>query len=123
CDVDLNNVRLLSSSISYSPIFNLSKYIQKLEARQIAPPERIGQFVESVRGQRISQIFFLPKGGKLTSDSFIFFDKINSCDNNSISRQDLNKRRLFTLSNYGFYLFLFKLSIHFSRIREAVDRG
>lgn len=122
CDIDLNNTRLHSSSICYSPIFNLNKYIQKLESKYSTSMERIKQFEESVRRQKISQIFFLPKVGKLTSDSFIFFDKINSCDTNSIKREALNKSRLFTLSNYGFYLFLFKLSIHFTRIREAVDR-
>jgi len=122
CDIDLNNFRLHFSSLCYSPMFDLGKYIQKLEARQIASPERIRQFAESVRRQKISQIFFLPKGGKMSSDAFIFFDKINSCDNDSILRQNLTQKRLFTLSNYGFYLFLFKLSIHFSRVREAVDR-
>ncbi len=122
CDIDISNVRLYSSSICYSPILNLDKYVQKLESKSSASVDRINQFKESVRKQRISQIFFLPKGGKLLSDSFVFFDKINNCDTNSIKRETLKERRLFTLSNYGFYLFLFKLSIHFTRIREEVDR-
>lgn len=123
CDIDLNNVRMYATSICHAPIFNLNKYIQRLEARKPASLQKIRQFVESIRKQRISQIFFLPEGGKLKFDSFIFFEKINSCDNESIPREELSKRRLFTLSNYGFYLFLFKLSIHFSRIREGLDRG
>lgn len=123
CDVDLNNVRVYSTSICYSPIFNLQKFITRLELKKIATPEKISQFVQSMKQQRISQIFYLPKGGKLASDSFIFFDKINSCDNTSIERRELSKNRLFSLSNYGLYLFLFKLSIHFSRIREGIDRG
>ena len=123
CDIDINNVRFFSSSICYAPIFNLQKYVNKLMARKAAPAERISQFVQSLKQQRISQIFYLPEGGKLDSDSFIFFDKINSCDNSVIERRELSDRRLFSLSNYGLYLFLFKLSIHFSRIREGVDRG
>jgi hypothetical protein len=30
---------------------------------------------------------------------------------------------LFTLSNFGFYLYLLKLSIHFTRIQEKIDRS
>lgn len=123
CDIDVNNVHMYATSICYSPIFNLSKYIKRLETKNVSSPEKIQQFAESIRKQKISQIFFLPKGGKLKSDSFIFFNKINSCDNHSIPREELSKKKLFSLSNYGFYLFLFKLSIHFSRIRESIDRG
>jgi hypothetical protein len=123
CDIDINNIRIYSSSICYAPLFNLQKYINKLKARKAAPAEKISQFVQSLKRQRISQVFYLPGGGKLDSDSFIFFDKINSCDNSTIERQALNKIRLFSLSNYGLYLFLFKLSIHFSRIREGIYRG
>jgi len=123
CDIDINNVRFFSSSICYAPIFNLQKYINKLKARKAASAENISQFVQSLKKQRISQIFYLPGGGKLDSDSFIFFDKINSCDNSVIERKELSTKRLFSLSNYGLYLFLFKLSIHFSRIREGIDRG
>jgi hypothetical protein len=123
CDIDVNNKRIYPSSICYSPIINLHKYIKKIESKKIASTERINQFIQSLKCQKISQILYLPKNDKLDYESFIFFDKINSCDSMSISRENLNEKRLFTLSNFGFYLFLFKLSIHFSRIREAVDRN
>lgn len=34
----------------------------------------------------------------------------------------IKQKKIFTLSNYGFYMFLVKLSIHFTRVREGVDR-
>lgn len=40
CDVDINNIRMFPSSICYSPIFNLQKYINKLIARKVAPSEK-----------------------------------------------------------------------------------
>ena len=46
-----------------------------------------------------------------------------SVDNSYISREELNSKRLFSLSDYGFYMLLFKLSVHFSRIQEKVNRG
>ncbi len=122
CDVHLGNVRMYSSSICYSPIFNLKKFVEKISKCVGFSTEQIFNFVQSLRNQKISQIFFLPKGGKLSCDSFLFFDKINCCDNTSIKRNELRKERLFSLSNYGLYLFLLKLSIHFTRIREGIDR-
>jgi hypothetical protein len=122
CDIDQRNPRLHTSSICYSPIINLEKFISSLKTRNIRK-SRIDSFVNSLKKQQISQIFFLPKGEKLASDSFIFFGKITSCNNDYVSRKNLHKMRIFSLSNYGFYIFLFKLSIHFSRIREEVERG
>lgn len=121
CDMDLNNRRIFSSSICYSPIINLDKYIKKLEARNVSS-DKIQQFINILKKQKINQIFFLPKGGKLENDSFIFLNKINHCDNNCIRRDELSRKRLFVLSNYGLYLFLFKLSVHFTRIHEGIDR-
>jgi hypothetical protein len=64
----------------------------------------------------------LPKiEGKL-DDSIVFFDRVCNFPNKLIVRQNLKSRRLFTLSDYGAYLFLFKLSIHFTRIQDKVDR-
>jgi hypothetical protein len=123
CDININNIRLYPSSICYSPIINLQKFIKKIEIRKTASREKISQFIQSLKKQRITQIFYLPKGGKLKQDSFIFFDKINSCSNTNIKTSELKNIRLFSLSNYGLYLLLYKLSIHFSRIREGVDRG
>lgn len=122
CDIDQGNIRLFSASICYTPIFNLQKFIDKLLSKPEITKRRVNQFVSQIKKQRITQIFYLPVGGRLSSESFVFFDKINNCDNKFISRQELKTRRLFTLSNYGFYLFLFKLSIHFTRIREDIDR-
>lgn len=123
CDMDTANSGLFASSICYCPIFNLKKYEAMLKSKY---PDlsgtRIPQHIQEIRAQRVSQILFLPSAGQLQNDSFVFFDKICNCDNLSIDRATLNNRKIFTLSNYGFYLFLFKLSIHFTRIRESIDR-
>lgn len=123
CDIDLSNPRLFASSICYCPIFNLNKYEAMLKSKY---PDLLGgkipQHIHEIKSQRVSQIFFLPAGGGLREDSFVFFDRICNCNNLGIDRTTLNSRKIFTLSNYGFYLFLFKLSIHFTRIRESIDR-
>ena len=64
---------------------------------------------------------FLPKN-KNIEDSIIFLDRILHIDCRSVNRDTLKEQRLFSLSDYGFYLLIFKLSVHFSRIQEKVDR-
>ena len=55
-------------------------------------------------------------------DSIVFFDRVCNFPNNKIPRENLKEQRLFTLSDYGSYLFLLKLSIHFTRIQDKVER-
>jgi hypothetical protein len=123
CDIDPNNQRLFKSRLVYAPIFNLKKYHNMLLTASSRDQAAIDQHVESIKRQRITQVFYLPKGGQLTNDSMVFLDRINNCDNSYISRDRIKELRLFTLSDYGLYLFLFKLSIHFTRIAEKIDRG
>lgn len=122
CDMDLDNPRELPMQITYSPIFNLEKYRKLLESRDKSP-EYIRQRIDIIKRQGITQILYLPEGGNLKYDGIVFLDRINNCSNNAISRDNLRERRLFTLSNYGLYLFLLKISIHFSRIQEKIDRN
>lgn len=64
----------------------------------------------------------LLKGGGLERDSIVFLDRVNNLPIDTLPHNEISEQRLFTLSDYGFYLFLFKLSIHFTRIRDAVSR-
>ncbi len=127
CDIDPANKRLNTSRMVYTPIFNLDKYEQNLikfhvktEKKQIGS---IKAHISDIKKQYISHIFYLPKGGGLKNDSIIFFDRLNNCLSDSIEGQEVSDRRIFTLSDYGFYLFLFKLSVHFTRIRENLSRS
>lgn len=119
CDSDPENERQFESRIAYCPIFNLEKYKNMLVKNQ--KESIVNEHIDTIKKQQITQIFYLPKVGDL-EDSIVFLDRINNCSNNSINRENIINDRLFTLSDYGFYLFLFKLSIHFTRIKEGVER-
>ncbi len=94
-----------------------------MRKKNIKTTQSIKQHINTIKRQRITQIFYLPKGKHLQEESIVFLDRINSCDNRIISSEKINDIRLFTLSNYGHYIFLVKLSMHFTRIYENVDRG
>lgn len=121
CDIAPENRRLYSSSIIYAPIMDLQKYVESLQVRNIQE-DIIKNHIIDIRRQAITSMLFLPSNSKMP-DSIVFLDRVMSVDNSYISREQLNSKRLFSLSDYGFYMLLFKLSVHFSRIQEKVNRG
>jgi len=58
----------------------------------------------------------------LQDDSIVFLDRVNNYPLGEMSVEDVKRKKLFVLSNYGLYIFLIKLSIHFTRIQENGDR-
>jgi hypothetical protein len=88
-------------------------------SREIAADRHISD----IRQQRIASMFYLPRIDALGEESVALLDRINNCDLQALNLGELVATRLFTLSDYGFYLFLFKLSIHLTRIRENVARN
>lgn len=122
CDVFEEHKRIFYPHICYSPIFNLKKYRQAITESGKYSGERIESHISAIKKQQITQIFYLPSNGTTIEDSIVFLDRINNCKNEYIDREKLGDIKLFTLSNYGFYIFLIKLSIHFTRIRENVNR-
>ncbi len=123
CDVNPGNHRYIPANVCYAPILRLSKYEKLLSDVLKVESEKRRQHIETIRKQHCTQVFFLPRGKALKEDSIVFLDRIHHCSNKDISRSSLRDRRIFTLSNYGFYVFLIKLSIHFTRVREGIDRN
>ena len=122
CDIDLQNERNFPSQIVYAPIFNLDKYKHSLYNNSKKEKVQIDAHLTSIRKQEITQIFFLPKlDGKL-EESIVFLDRVNNFPNKLVDRTTIPEQRIFTLSDYGAYMFLLKLSIHFTRIKDKVER-
>jgi hypothetical protein len=53
----------------------------------------------------------LPKGCELKRESIVFLDRLNNGPLKSICEENIADIKLFTLSDYGFYFFIIKLSI------------
>lgn len=121
CDISSDNKRLFNSQIVYAPIINLQKYSDLLTGRGIEK-SKVEDHIVSIRKQQLTQVLYLPQKEGVLDESIVFFDQVNSSDMKAIDLNDLEKRRTFTLSNYGSYMFLFKLSVHFTRIQDKVDR-
>lgn len=120
CDMDLNNKRLWNTRILFSQIILLEKLEKALY--QKFSEDRISNYISSLKKQQITNAFYLPKSKNL-DEAIVFFDYTNSFDINFVDRESLKEKRLVSLSNYGFYILLLKLSIHFTRIQEKVQRN
>ncbi len=121
CDMATDNKRMYGSRVIYAPILNLEKFEAKLKKE--FGRDRAASLIHDIRKQHISQILYLPKGGKLDYEGIVFFDHAISIPLEKEIVYKSCENRLFTFSNFGFYLFLLKLSIHFTRIQERVDRS
>lgn len=122
CDISETNSRLFESRILYAPIFSFAKYEKALSEESSKSTEQLSSHLDSIRKQKITQIFYLPKNGTQIEESIVFLDRVNNTSIKSINTKDLTNIRLFSLSDYGAYLFLLKLSIHFTRIQDKVER-
>lgn len=122
CDNYPENEKFFNSCICYCPILNLNKYKEMLLING-EPRQSVESHIESIKKQRVSQIFYVPNGALLKEESIVFFDRIVSCESDSIIKNNISNGKLFSLSDYGLYLFVFKLSVFFTRLNEGQGRN
>ena len=121
CDINIENSHFSDIQICYAPIFKLQNYIDGLHDK--FTDQQIEDHIKCIKNQRYTTIMYLPSHlNGPTEDAIVLLDKICNCDSSSIERTKLTNRRFFTLNNFGLYLYLLKISIHFTRIRESIDR-
>jgi hypothetical protein len=120
CDVSSENKRDIPMNITFAPIIPLSEYRKLLELSGI-DPETVKQKISTIIQQKVTNIFYLPAGSNLEQEYLALFGDIHSMPTKAFD-EDKNKMKLFTLSQIGFYLFIFKLSIHFCRFHENIAR-
>ena len=126
CDIYPENKRLIDPHVVVAAIFDLEGYLDFLRKRG-EDDARIISFLDALKQNKISNLLYLPQRQNLLAESFIQFDFVSSFPISVLDKYDNRLRpdgdRFFTFSDYGFYLFLVKLSIHFCRLREGVIRS
>lgn len=125
CDIDVRNDRMHSPALLYSPIISTKQYEKSLHAELNANNDsekasEISRRLKDVREQKITQLFYLPPGPGMNEEMLVSFDAIQNIDNESIDRNTINTRKLLSLSSYGWYIFLFRLSVFFNRMSDEV---
>ena len=126
CDIYPEHSRMKEPHVGVAAIYVLQEFLTLLRRKNISD-DRIKTFLDVLRKNMISNLFYLPERQNQFPESFIQFDFASSLPISVLDKYDKRLRpdgdRLFTLSDYGFYLFLVKLSIHYCRLREGVVRS
>lgn len=121
CDLAVDNSRLIPSQLNFMPLIPFADYLSIL-ARNGINAARIEQHAKDVRAQLINSLFFLPAGMGLQAEHIALMSDVHTIPLSAFN-SDSNKARIFSLSDVGFYLFVFKLSVHFCRMHENIDRA
>jgi len=121
CDVSSENKRDLPAKITFAPLVPLDRYVKLLESKGINS-DQVQNKVKDIKKQAITSLFFLPAGGDLENDHIALLDELYSMST-KVFESDTAKSKVFTLSLFGFYLFIFKISVHFCRFGEEVTRN
>ncbi|WP_343684130.1 hypothetical protein [Asticcacaulis sp.] len=119
CDVSRENKREIPAKISFCPLVPLSK-IETLLAKEV-DKKSVESKIESIKRQQTTQFFYLPAQEPLNVDCVINLSDIHSIDAGYYCKSASSSKFL-TLSQFGFYLLTFKLSVHFCRQHENVQR-
>jgi hypothetical protein len=120
CDLDPDNPRDLPTKVIFAPLARLASYVKFLEESGL-DRSRIAAKVGSIKSQQTTSMFYLPAGAFLQHDYVIRLDEAQSMPV-SLHTNNPEREKLFTLSNTGFYMLVLKLSIHFCRLQEKVNR-
>jgi hypothetical protein len=119
CDLSLANKRTTTPNITFVPLMKLQRYLAVLENNGQSDQQR-ANVAASIRRQEVTSVMHLPAIHGQMEESLALFGDVRSqpLDHFTVGNHSL----LFRLSDFGFYLFLFKLSIHFTRMLEGIER-
>ncbi|MBL3624199.1 hypothetical protein RYA05_09990 [Pseudomonas syringae pv. actinidiae] len=121
CDVDPSNSRDFPVFITYAPVINFSAYENALVAKGF-DAQVVAAKMFAIRGQKITNMMFLPAEGKVDVESIVLLDRAISVPYKAFADAP-NSQKLTSLNQFGHYLLSFKLSIHFCRMHEGLARG
>lgn len=114
CDNSSENKRNFPICVSFVVILSLEK-MERTFKKNGKDEQSINSQIDAIKKQQVTNMFYLP------DDTVALLDRTMHLDYSKFSEAMINK--IASLSNYGFYAFLFKLSYHFTRLREGTQRG
>jgi hypothetical protein len=124
CDITEENVRSTNiKNALFAPIIPVKEVLDSFAEE--FNPDQVKGFYNSLKKQEHSNLFYLPPNHKNGKDYIVFLDKIHWLPASELTplTLDLNKSRFISLSTWGYYLFVLKLSFHLCRLEEYDGRN
>lgn len=124
CDISDENPHTLNKKQSVlAPIIKLDLFVEELSANSEFSDEQINSFQQELKLQRISNLFYVCDNGG--SEFVAMLDKIFWFPTEELNGflPDIAENKIFSLSLFGYYLYLLKVSFHFCRFPESLERA
>lgn len=118
CDISPDNSRDSEVFVNFATAIKLSDFrdlVSKLKSEEAA-----ANYVNSARSQKLTSLLFMPRVSSNFPDCVFDLRRIHSMP---VSDLRSNGKKIATLSQQGFYMFILKLSLHFNRLFEGVHRN
>lgn len=119
CDIAAENSPEPDQCLLFAPLLNLDQYIGFLQEAG-KTQQQIDETLSDIRKQEIHRLFYLPAVPGVQGESLVRLDDMHAQPLSSIKPDAI--QRVFTLNQYGWYVLLIKLSIHFTRMAEDLER-
>jgi hypothetical protein len=119
CDISADINRSIPANILFAPLVSVGKYSALLNSSGKTSTQ-IDDTLNHIRKQKVTNIFYLPSHTDILQESLILLDDIHAHPLADFLGRD--RTFLIRLNQTFFYIFLIKLSIHFSRFMEGVQR-
>jgi hypothetical protein len=124
CDLFVENKRQVNSKqCLFAPLVKLSSYMEELSAAGYSP-EQLEEFKRNLKSQLLSNIFYIPELGGKIDEQIALLDHVfwYPIDELKALVESIGEDRITSLNQFGYYLFVLKLSYHFCRLPEQCDR-
>lgn len=124
CDISDENLHSLNKKQAVlAPIMKLNLLIEELNANSEVSAEQVKSFQQELKLQRISNLFYICNN---SGEEFVaMLDKIFWFPTAELNEylENISENKIFSLSMFGYYLYLLKISFHFCRFPESLERA
>lgn len=124
CDVTLENDRSINSKEAlFAPIIPVKEYLEYAKGDGSSEAQ-VTNFYNILKRQEYTNLFYLPNNPVNGKDYIVRLDKIHWVPQTELveTLRDLDNQRFISLSDWGYYLYLTKLSLHTCRVPEEIER-
>jgi hypothetical protein len=125
CDLSTDNKH--SSNVKeclFAPLVDLSEFLHDIE-RSGTKKDSLDQFSRAIKNQLVSNLFYIPNCTVEDKEYIALLDNVFWFPTAELNAyiDSINVNRISSLSLFGHYLFILKLSYHMCRLPEESDRA
>ncbi|WP_270502000.1 hypothetical protein [Kluyvera ascorbata] len=120
CDIDVSNQRDIPMRAVFAPLVSLAKIEHLLKSRGLEE-KTVDSKIDAIKKQLVTNMIYLPEVDGI-AESVVFLDDVYQLPTKDLQALLEQKCKALTLSQVGFYILLFKISIHFCRFHEDIQR-